>query len=102
MELIRQLAEQMEDEICDSKHYAKWAVEVKDKYPELAETLYTISLQEEKHMQMLHDETEKIISVLKQKNVSISPDMLAIYEYLHKRQIPEREHALRYQELYKK
>ena len=53
-------------------------------------------------MQMLHDETEKIISVLKQKNVSISPDMLAIYEYLHKRQIKEREHALRYQELYKK
>ena len=50
MELIRQLAEQMEDEICDSKHYAKWAVEVKDKYHELAETLYTISLQEEKHM----------------------------------------------------
>lgn len=30
MELIRQLAEQMEDEICDSKHYAKWAVEVKE------------------------------------------------------------------------
>lgn len=53
-------------------------------------------------MQMLHDETEKIISVLKQKNVSISPDMLAIYEYLHKKQIKEREHALRYQELYKK
>lgn len=75
---------------------------MKDKYPELAETLYTISLQEEKHMQMLHDETEKIISVLKQKNVSISPDMLAIYEYLHKKQIKEREHALRYQELYKK
>ena len=48
MELIKQLAEQMEDEICDSKHYAKWAVEVKDKFPELAETLYTISLQEEK------------------------------------------------------
>lgn len=35
-------------------------------------------------------------------NVSISPDMLAIYDYLHKRQIKEREHALRYQELYKK
>lgn len=102
MELIRQLAEQMEDEICDSKHYAKWAVEVKDKYPELAETLYTISLQEEKHMQMLHDAAEKIISGLKQKNVSISSDMLAIYDYLHKRQIKERENTFRYQELYKK
>lgn len=99
MELIKQLAEQMEDEICDSKHYAKWAVEVKDKFPELAETLYTISLQEEKHRQMLHDATEKIISG---KNASISSDMLTIYDYLHKRQIKEREHALRYQELYKK
>ncbi len=99
MELIKQLAEQMEDEICDSKHYAKWAVEVRNKYPELAETLYTISLQEEKHMQMLHDATEKIISG---KNVSISTDMLAIYDYLCKRQVKEREQALRYQELYKK
>ena len=102
MELIRQLAAQMEDEICDSKHYAKWAVEVRNKYPELAETLYTISLQEEKHMQMLHDATEKIISGLKQKNVSISSDMLTIYDYLCKRQVKEREQALRYQELYKK
>lgn len=102
MELIKELAEQMEDEICDSKHYVKWAIEVKEKFPELAECLYTISLQEEKHMQMLHDETEKIISALKQKNVSIPSDMLVIYEYLHKKQIKEREHALRYQELYKK
>ena len=51
---------------------------------------------------LLLDETEKIISVLKQKNVSISPDMLAIYDYLHKKQIEKREHAIRYQELYKK
>ena len=99
MELIKQLAEQMEDEICDSKHYAKWAVEVKNKFPDLAETLYTISLQEEKHMQMLHDATEKIISG---KNASISSDMLVIYDYLCKRQAKEREQALRYQELYKK
>lgn len=37
--------------------------------------------------------------VMLAKHVS---DMLAIYDYLHKRQIKEREHALRYQELYKK
>ena len=91
----------MEDQICDSKHYAKWAVEAKDKYPELAETLYTISLQEEKHMQMLHDATEKIISGLKQKNVSISSDMLAIYDYLHEKQIDKAKDVKSCQSMYR-
>ena len=54
MDIIKELAERIAEEICDAWHYEKLAAEVKEKHPELSRTLSTISAQEMEHMKMLH------------------------------------------------
>ena len=49
MKIIKELEEYIEDEIHDIKKYAQLATAVKDEYPSLAQTLYTISTQEDLH-----------------------------------------------------
>lgn len=61
MKLIQELEELIEDEIHDVKKYAKMASELKTENPGLAQVLYTISVQEEAHSNMLHSEVTKII-----------------------------------------
>ena len=101
MELIKKLSEHIEDEIADMECYAKLAIEVKEEYPVLAESLYSISTQEENHMKILHEKTEAIIKKYRETNGEVPSDMMVIYEYLHKRHIEEYEKAKRYQQMYK-
>ena len=54
MKLIKSLEELIEDEIHDVKKYAKMATELKAEYPQLAQTLYTISTQEDGHQALIH------------------------------------------------
>jgi ferritin len=55
MRIIKQLAEYIEEEICDSEKYALMAMELKESYPEVANVMYMLSLEEMKHMQLLHE-----------------------------------------------
>ena len=63
------------------------ALEVREEYPELARTLYNISLQEMEHMQMLHNEVTEIIKRYREQNGEPPADMMAVYNYLHEEQI---------------
>ena len=101
MELIRKLAEQIEDEIHEAKHYAKMAAELKSERPQLAQVLYTISTQEEGHQQMLHDEVVKIIDNHRKMHGEPPAAMMAVYEYLHKKHIDKLADAKRYQDIYR-
>lgn len=86
MEIIKNLSEKIEDELEDADKYIKCALRVKEDYPQLAETYYKLSLEEMKHMAMLHDEVVKIINDYKKTN-EVPVGMKAIYDYLHERHI---------------
>jgi hypothetical protein len=101
MKLIRELAEQIEDEICDVKHYAKMAIEVKAEHPALAQVLYSISTQEDSHQAALHNEVVKLIEEHRRTHGEPPAAMMAVYEYVHKRHIEKMAEARRYQEMYK-
>ena len=101
MKLIKELEEQIEDEIHDVKKYAKMATELKGEYPALAQVLYTISTQEDSHQSMLHAEVVKIIEEYRRKHGSPPEAMMAVYDFLHKRHIEDLAEAKRYQEIYK-
>lgn len=100
MKLIRELEELIEEEINDIKKYAKMAAEVKDEYPMLAHTLYTISTQEASHQASLHSEVVSIIEDYRKKNGDPPAAMMAVYEYVHKKHIEKMAEARRYQEEY--
>lgn len=87
MKIIEWLSERIDEEIKDGECYAKHAVLYKKDYPRLAETLIKISEEELKHMALLHNEVVDIIEEYRRTNGDPPSDMLAIYEYLHKKQI---------------
>lgn len=101
MKLIRDLEELIEEEVSDIKKYAKMANEVREKHPQLAQVLYTISTQEESHQHMLHSEVVKIVEDYRREHGEPPAAMMAVYEYVHKKHIDKLAEAKRYQEMYR-
>ena len=101
MKLIKELEELIEDEIHDVKKYAKMAAALKAEHPSLAQTLYTISTQEDTHQAAIHGEVVKIIEQYKKTNGEPPATMMAVYEYVHKKHIDALAEARRYQDVYK-
>ena len=87
MKLIEKLNDKIAEEINDAKCYAKMALEYKDSNRTLADTLYTISTEEMRHMNLLHSEVVRTIEEYRRSNGEPPPEMLAIYEYLHGKHI---------------
>ena len=101
MKLIKELEEKIEDEIHDVKEYAEMAAEVKAEHPSLAQVLYNISVQEDAHQAALHSEVVKLIEEHRRTRGDPPAEMMAVYDYLHKRHIEKLAEARRYQDLYK-
>ena len=101
MKLIQELEERIEAEISDVKCYAKMAAKLKNEHPSLAQVLYTISTQEDAHQAMLHSEIVKLIENHRKTKGEPPKEMMAVYDYLHKRHIEKLQEAKRYQEVYK-
>lgn len=87
MRVIEILSNKIEEEVCDARSYIKMAIEYKEEYPELARTLYNLSAQEMEHSNMLHSEVTEIIKRYRETHGDPPADMMAVYDYLHKKQI---------------
>lgn len=100
MKIIKQMAEYIEEELGDSEKYVLKALECKEKYPELANAFYTLSLEEMKHMQLLHEWVVKIIEDYKKKEGDPPVSMQAVYDFLHKRFINKKKEIRIMQDMY--
>ena len=86
MEIIKRVVGKIDDELEDAQRYIRCAFKVRDEYPQLANTYYMLSLEEMKHVTMLHEQVVKIIEAYKQNN-EVPESMQILYDYLHERQI---------------
>ena len=80
MELLELLSDWAEDELSDVTKYIEESMEVKEKHPELSDTLQQIASQEEKHYEMLMNALENIAD-----KKELSSDEKAVYCYIKKR-----------------
>ena len=87
MKIIKELSEMIEEELEGAEEYAKNAVYYKAENPALAKTFYEISIEEMRHVDMLHNEVVALIEKHKREHGEPPPAMLAVYEFLHKRNI---------------
>ena len=101
MKIIEKLSNHIEEEIKDAACYAKMAIEYKTEYPALAETLYSLSVEEMGHMTSLHEEVVRIIDKYKKERGEPPAAMLAVYNYLHEKHIENAKDAKMYQQMYK-
>jgi hypothetical protein len=101
MKIIKELSEMIEDELDGAEEYARNAVAMMETHPTLAKTFYDISLDEVKHINMLHDEVKKIIEQHRKEKGDPPAAMMAVYEYLHNRHIEKANAIKMYQTQYK-
>ena len=87
MKIIKEISEQIEEEVEGALWYAKQAVMISHDHPGLAKTLHTIAEEELHHVDMLHGEVVKLIDAHRREQGEPPASMMAVYEYLHKKQI---------------
>lgn len=101
MKVIQKLSEKIEEELHDAKSYTKMAMKYKDEYPDLSRTLFDIANEEIGHMNMLHEQVASIIKKYRNEKGDPPQTMLAVYEYLHSKQIAEYSKVKSLMETYK-
>ena len=101
MKIIEWLSEQIEDEIADASKYIETAMMCKEEHSKLADTLAKISEEEMRHMNLLHNEVVDIIEDYRKKNGEPPAEMMAVYNYLHKKQIDKSAEVKAMQSMYR-
>lgn len=101
MKLIEKLSEMIDEEIEDAGKYAKCALKYKEENPALSKTFYDLSTDEMRHMTLLHDDVARIIAQYRKENGEPPTAMLAVYDYLHEKQIERAKEVKDYQAMYR-
>jgi hypothetical protein len=99
---IKELSDNIDDELGDAKKYARLALRYKDKNRSLAETYYNLSLEELRHANsVLHEEGVKMIEQYRRETGEPPAPMQAAYDRDHEVEIEKTAEIKMLQAMYK-
>ena len=101
MIIIKRISEMIEDELEGAEEYAKCAVKWKEENPLLAKVFYDISLDELKHVSLLHTEVVRMIEEHRRTHGEPPAAMTAVWDYMHERHIEEANEVRNYHNQYR-
>lgn len=101
MKQIKDIVEMINEELDGAEKYAVMAVKHKSDNPVLAKTFYDISTDEMRHVDLLHSEVVKMIEEHRKLKGDPPASMLAVYNYLHEKNIEHAKEVKIYQNQYK-
>lgn len=97
MKIIKELTEMIEDELDGAEEYVTMAISLREEHPVLAKTMYDISTDEMRHIELLHAEVVKLIEEHRKTKGEPPASMMAVYDYLHKKHIAKANEIKVYQ-----
>ena len=100
-DLLVNNADCVSEEIGDARKYAESALKHKEDMPKLADLFYRLSTEEMTHMAALHDAVAEIIADYRKEHGDPPESMLAVYNYLHEKQIDDAAEVKAMQGMYK-
>lgn len=87
MKIIEKIVDMIDDELSGAEEYAETAHAEKIAHPKLADRLIELAEVEMGHAKILHTEIVRLIEEVRQRDGAPPPEMMAIYEYEHSKQI---------------
>ena len=93
MEIIKCLAEYIEEELEDAEKYAKAALHQKGTDRDLCQTFEELSRQELSHSDKLHAQAVRLINAKKSSGVTVPASMEAIWSWEHSKMIEKTAHV---------
>lgn len=85
MKIIKCLCDLIEEELDASEVYIDKALKYREDYAEAAQLFFSLSMEEMKHVHLLHDEVVKLIQRHREEEGEPPEKMMFLYEYLHEK-----------------
>lgn len=102
MKILKDLIEKMDDTLEEIEFYAKEAHHLRAEHKALADTYAKVGEMHVEIYKMLHDRVVALINEEKQKGVAVPPEMMAIWDFSHRKLIERFNKAKYILEEYKK
>lgn len=101
MLIIQKIEDQINEEMHDAKKYIKCALNHKEDNKELADLYYWLSQEEMTHADKLHKMVVDIIEDYRRKEGEPPAEMLAVYNYIHEKEIDKAKDIKKMWDMYK-
>ena len=89
MKVIKCLSEKIQEELHDADAYITLAMEWKEEEPDVAELFYELSKEEISHADRLHESVKEKIEEYKEENGDPPKGMLALYNFMHEKEVAD-------------
>ena len=101
MKEIKELVENINEELEDAEKYARLAVMYKDEDSRLADTYVRLANEELNHSELLHGQAVRMIEAHRAAGNTAPPVMMAIWDWEHKKSIDHKTKVKALIEMYK-